>query len=299
MISDRPLIHAQIEITKQCNARCRYCCHSSDSGGDRQTSMNPARFEMLLDQMSATTGQIHLQGVGEPLMHPDFERLLSACKSRALTTGTTTNGILLGRQNLYNLDYLYVSLDSMVTWDGNDRLGIRPELIVRNLDVLLGSSERPKVYLTVVVSDKNVAQVKDILQYASHREGLISGVVLAPMLDLTHGRQGLSMDARGELKAITCGFPEIPIDERAITGGRKARCHWLADKVYFDVNGVLRLCCIRGRTDDLQFGSGFASRLEDLLSMPLVQHKARELRVGQFDELCTRCIESRMNLLWD
>jgi len=296
-----PLDYIQVEITTLCNARCRYCSQSKISDNTNQHSMDIKSFNILLDRISGFTNNIHLQGVGEPLMHKDFESIIFSCKQKNLTTSTTTNGTLLGHVNLECLDELYISLDSIEQWEDDQRLGIIPEQVVENLDDLLAQNRHPRIYLTSVVRDTSVAQVAKVLNYVHTRRTQISGVVLVPVLDIYASNDLLSPNVRREIATLTRSFSHLPIFDDAVTNTDDSihSCGWLFDKLYFDVHGILRVCCVRGgNSNDIALGSIFSDGLKTLLSQDHFLRLMQRMRREDHDAICEKCIESGLCHIW-
>ncbi|HLU76466.1 MAG TPA: radical SAM protein, partial [Burkholderiales bacterium] len=108
----------QIEPVGQCNLRCAMCAiqFREDVPQNRRGAFLPfAEFRRLLDQFG-DVGELHLQGLGEPLMHPDFFRMVREAVSRGLKVSTNSNLTLLTEARAREcvdsgLDTLHISLD--------------------------------------------------------------------------------------------------------------------------------------------------------------------------------------------
>lgn len=86
-------LKAFLNVTRRCNLSCRHCYNAS--GG-------PAAPELDLDTISATLRVLQAHGVmrvtlsgGEPLCHPDFERILEVLRDLDLDVSLITNGVAL------------------------------------------------------------------------------------------------------------------------------------------------------------------------------------------------------------
>src|SRR5208337_5212189 len=90
----KPPEFAQIEPTTQCNLNCRNCSRRFLPEHRKGISMQPKRFGELLDRIPSLK-QIHLQGLGEPLLTPDLQGIIDLAKARGIRISTTTNGSLL------------------------------------------------------------------------------------------------------------------------------------------------------------------------------------------------------------
>jgi len=84
----------QVEVTSHCQAACVYCPHTVYQSHWAGRHLSLATFAKLLPSL-ARTGMVHLQGWGEPLLHPDFFSLVALAKQAGCRVGTTTNGMLL------------------------------------------------------------------------------------------------------------------------------------------------------------------------------------------------------------
>jgi MoaA/NifB/PqqE/SkfB family radical SAM enzyme len=104
----------QVEVTTRCNAACVYCPHTAyrDVWQDRFLSL--AAFRRLWPALKKTR-LVHLQGWGEPFLHPDFFSLAALARQAGCRVGTTTNGMLLDDEKLRQvvesgLDFIAFSL---------------------------------------------------------------------------------------------------------------------------------------------------------------------------------------------
>jgi sulfatase maturation enzyme AslB (radical SAM superfamily) len=82
-----------IEISNICNLQCTFCPVVER---DKKT-MNAAFFEKVIREVAPYTNTITLHVMGEPLAHPDLERLFRLIEKTNLKFILTTNAILLKR----------------------------------------------------------------------------------------------------------------------------------------------------------------------------------------------------------
>lgn len=80
-----------VEITNVCNLSCSFC--PKHNRPPRFMAFN--EFKHILDQITPLTRAISLHLMGEPLLHPDFDKICTACNERGLQIYLTTNGTLL------------------------------------------------------------------------------------------------------------------------------------------------------------------------------------------------------------
>jgi MoaA/NifB/PqqE/SkfB family radical SAM enzyme len=82
----------QIAPVGQYNLRCRTCLvqYRPDGHGGPPAFMPFDRFCSLLEQFSGLA-ELHLQGLGEPLLHPRFFDMVPVATSRGIKASTNTN----------------------------------------------------------------------------------------------------------------------------------------------------------------------------------------------------------------
>src|SRR5918992_3328159 len=106
----------QVEVTGACNLACAMCLVSyRPKIGKRQGAMCFHTFQSLVDALPRLE-QVTLQGLGEPLLAPDLERMVAYATERGARVGFNTNGMLLTRERARRLvrsglSWLHVSLD--------------------------------------------------------------------------------------------------------------------------------------------------------------------------------------------
>lgn len=80
-----------IEITNACNLNCYFC----SSAKRTKQFMSIAQFTHILDEIKPFCRYIYLHVLGEPLLHPSFEKLLATARQKGFYVNVTTNATLL------------------------------------------------------------------------------------------------------------------------------------------------------------------------------------------------------------
>lgn len=168
----------QVEVTGACNLACRMCLVRYRPKLDRGEASFPLdRFVALLDRLPRLE-EVTLQGLGEPLLHPDLVEMVAAASARGLRVGFNTNGTLLTHTKIDAL------LDAGPTWvhvsvDGADaetfeaiRDGARFGQVVRNLRRLVERRDArggapPHIQLNTVLMRSNLAELPDVVRLAA------------------------------------------------------------------------------------------------------------------------------------
>ena len=83
-----------IEVTNICNFSCSFCCQVLR----RKKFISPEEFSAILVKIKPYTNYIYLHVLGEPLLHPQLETLLSAAHKEGFFINITTNGSLIGKR---------------------------------------------------------------------------------------------------------------------------------------------------------------------------------------------------------
>src|SRR5204863_5748659 len=87
----------QIEPVGQCNLRCQMCPIQFRQDGPPYgplAFMDFGTFTRLVDDLPSLQ-ELHLQGLGEPMMHPRFFDMVAYAASRGVRVSTNTNMTLL------------------------------------------------------------------------------------------------------------------------------------------------------------------------------------------------------------
>lgn len=89
---DRPLQHIQVEVTSHCPGACCYCPRAIHAGTWRARHMADSTFAALWPLMRRSR-RIHLQGWGEPLLHPRFLDYVALARAAGCAVSSTTCGL--------------------------------------------------------------------------------------------------------------------------------------------------------------------------------------------------------------
>src|SRR5437588_7934525 len=156
--------YIRLEPVGQCNLRRQMCSIQFRQDGPPYgplAFMDFEQFTRIIDQFTALK-ELHLQGLGEPMMHPRFFDMITYAVERGITVTTNSNLTLLNERRAERcvtsgLHYLSVSIDG-ASAQAYERIRVRAhfERVVRNLERLLAIREQhgrdlPHLILTMVV----------------------------------------------------------------------------------------------------------------------------------------------------
>jgi MoaA/NifB/PqqE/SkfB family radical SAM enzyme len=204
----------QVEVTSRCNAACVYCPHTvyRDVWQDRFLSL--AAFRHLL-QAFKKTRLVHLQGWGEPFLHPDFFSLAALARQAGCRVGTTTNGMLLDDQKLRQvvgsgMDFIAFSLAGWGENHDRARPGTSFGKIlecIHNLNRLKAAagSATPQIHIAYLLLKSGLPDLEKLPQILSGlgvRQVVISTLGFVPSRELAGERlQIADLPAYEELDA--------------------------------------------------------------------------------------------------
>lgn len=159
-----------VHLTTNCQCSCSICYQSQDPTFPRTPGkIDLQLFEKMLDQVSGFLFKplIHLYG-GEPLMHPDFPKLLDLLTDKGFKATLNTNGEYLGKhaEALAGgpVRVINVSLDAL--GQQHDKQRGRPglfELAISGMEKLRRLDEKIFLNVNYVVSEQNAAGLAEDL----------------------------------------------------------------------------------------------------------------------------------------
>ncbi|HMK43868.1 MAG TPA: radical SAM protein [Dissulfurispiraceae bacterium] len=161
----------QVEVTSCCNASCTYCPRTVYKESWQNRSLPLDMFLSLKPDM-AKTGMIHLQGWGEPFLHPDLFTMIQTAKKEGCLVGTTTNGTLIDDDCIDNifssgLDLISFSLAGFGSTNAAIRRGTDSSHITRvirtiHLKRLALRTPRPRIHISYMLLPSTLWEIESL-----------------------------------------------------------------------------------------------------------------------------------------
>ncbi|MGD9878309.1 radical SAM protein [Desulfococcus sp.] len=171
-IQAAPPDHLYIELTNQCNLRCKHCYLDAGPGGNHTLSSSLVR--RALHDFATFGGMSVTFSGGEPLLHPDWPALVGYARSLNLVTAVVTNGLLLDSAAVKDLRELgatvTLSLDgaSRETHESIRGAGSYAKALAA-LDQLEASHSRDQVIIAFTPTNTNVDDLIPLARHISER----------------------------------------------------------------------------------------------------------------------------------
>jgi len=264
---------AYVEITNICNLSCSFC-----PGTKRDPRfMDVSEFESVADALVGHTRFIYFHLMGEPLLHPELERLLDIAHKKGFRVIITTNGTLIGEriQALLSAEALHrvnISLQSFEGSGGED--------MESYIDHICGFAKAASEKGTICslrlwnAGGENSLNSRIISLLGKHFptpwEDCTKNLRLTNRVFLEHGDK--------------FDWPDLAAEERDVRF-----CYGLRDQIGILCDGTVVPCCLDSE-GSIPLGNIHRDSLEDILQSP----RARAIYDGfsghrATEELCRRC----------
>jgi MoaA/NifB/PqqE/SkfB family radical SAM enzyme len=314
----------QIEPVGQCNLRCRMCPIQFRTDG---TPAHPPAF-LSFDHFTALLGQfpgvreLHLQGMGEPLMHPRFFDMVRHAAGRGIEVSTNSNLTLLSERRAdecvrSGLRRLHVSLDgaSAPVYE-SIRVRAKFDRVLRNVRRLVDARARsggpcPEIRVVAVAMRENLHEMPGLVELAA-----ALGVDALDVQHLCHdfGEQGLppqyrpmrafvddqtllaedpgrvahyfaAASAMARQRGLPLRLPELA--PRKPREGR--RCDWPWRGAYLSYAGDAMPCCMVSTPDRVNFGNMAREGVAKVWESAAYSDFRARLEDGPPPDVCRTC----------
>ena len=266
------------EITNRCNRACSFCPGTRRAPGE----LSAAQFGVLAEKLRPWTDYLYLHVMGEPLLHPELDKILQTSADLGFFTALTTNGTLLPDCRAVLLAApLYKLSVSLHSFEANEQGGFS--------DYLTGCTEvgRALAEKGTLVSfrlwnldgqtTRGLHEQNDAVLAHLHRAfpgpwaQNAKGYRLAERVYLEYGER--------------FDWPDLGARDNGACG----TCHGLRDQLAVLCDGSAVPCCL-DHDGELTLGNLFSQEVAEILASPLavsiLEGFQRRERVAP---LCRRC----------
>jgi len=255
-----------IEITNICNLNCSFC-----KGSNREKKfMDSKSFEEVLNKIKGYTDYIYIHLLGEPLMHPELEKILELANSYKIKVNLTTNGRLLDK----NINIINKSLSIRQI-----NISLHSFKDVEEISNLLNTVDKINIdcYISLRLWNKGVKNENDKIIELLNKYYQVD---ISSTDENYKLRDKLFLDFDNQFK-----WPNIEDEDRSSRG----TCYGLRTHIGILVDGTVVPCCLD--TDGvINLGNIFKEDLDTILN----SKRCREMKAGFLNRiltepLCKRC----------
>ncbi len=320
--------YVQIEPVGQCNLRCQMCSIQFRKDGlpyGPPAFMEFETFTRIVDQF-VTLQTLHLQGLGEPMMHPRFFDMVAYAANKGIQVTTNSNLTLLNQKRAElcvtsGLDCLHVSIDGATaeTYD-RIRVGSHFEQVVRNLELVVEAkrkleSQHPQIHLVMVVMRQNLHEVPELVKlahqwsveqmfvqhlchdfgesslpehYRPMREFVQSQTLVEEEQKCVEHYFNQARDVAQKL-GVNLRLPRTkPRIHPPNTPGQE-RCDWPWKGAYISYQGYAMPCCMVSTPDRINFGNIVEQGIEQTWNGQAYQSFREQLASARPPDVCCSC----------
>jgi len=277
-------IHLQLSLTNACNLDCPFC---SFKKRDKTQQLSYENVTDIINTfiplgMEALT----LTGGGEPLCHPDINKILLFCKEKNVKTGLITNGILLdelSKKSLEALTWCRISFGDDKNNDDVEQISALLRKVYKktpsndnfwSFSYVVMETQKPEIQRKIVSLVKKLKMQN--VRFVSDQSNTVR-VDLA----LTIANNGYIYDHN---KRSICIYDE-KILEKAFP-----RCRLYLIKPFIAADGyIYPCCCIQYRSDNMNFTENericyYKEFEEKLRSTQIYQHNCSKCYFNHYNE---------------
>ena len=269
-----------IEITNSCNFDCSFCFKTARAS----RFMSVDEFRLVVEKVRPFTNYIYLHVLGEPLLHPHLDEILSIAEAAGLNINITTNGGLLEKKKeillTHSIRQINISLH-----DAEENIAALkwPEYLNSVLD--FATEIAPKTYVCLRLW--NTSNVESAYFNTLCSEQIAKQFELTIQL-LNEKTSGNGVKLADHIFLQRAPRFEWPDENNPQTQTQK-NCYALRDHIAILANGQVVPCCLDADAN-MKLGNIFTQDLTDILATD----KAKDIKKG-FEQrkivepLCATC----------
>ena len=248
---------AYLEITNICNRSCVFCPKTARA----PRTMTPEEFRLLAGKIRPFTDYLYLHVMGEPLLHPQLDTLLTIADELGFRVVLTTNGTLLPQQRdillrAHALHKVHISLHAFEANQQGDFSSY-----VRGCADFARAASEAGIIVNLRLWNLDGAQTTGLHEKNDEILALLRRCFPSPWADTTWGQR---LDARVFLEyGERFDWP----DSAAPARGTRGFCHALRRQFAVLCDGTVVPCCL-DHEGDMALGNLFTQELGEILASP-------------------------------
>lgn len=263
-----------MEITNICNLNCSFC-----PGTKREKRfMTVPEFELLAGKLRPHTDFLYFHLMGEPLLHPELEKLLEISGGFGFKVIITTNGTLLEKrgESLISSPAVHKVNISLQSFEANQG-GDLESYISSCAEFACKASDAGKICVLRLWNHNGLESLNEDIK------SILENFFPQPW---TMSRTSLSLKEKVWLEpGDKFDWPDLSVQEL----GENCFCYGLRDQIGVLCDGTVVPCCL-DHDGDIALGN----LLEDSLGNIMSTNRARAIyeafsKRQAVEELCRKC----------
>ncbi len=265
---------AYVEITNICNLSCAFCPGTKREG----RFMSEEEFERIASALVGHTKFLYFHLMGEPLLHPQLDKLLDIAQTKGFRVIITTNGSLLRERGevLLASPALHRVNISLQSFEGSGSSGDMEDYMNSVCAFAKAASEKGCICSLRLWNEGGENSLNSTIlslleeHFPAPWEDCTKNLRLAPRVFLEHGDK--------------FDWPDLAAPETEVRF-----CYGLRDQIGVLCDGTVVPCCL-DHDGSIPLGSLHTQSLEEILASP----RAKAIYDGfsghmAVEELCRRC----------
>lgn len=310
-------IKMDYEVSSHCNFRCTMCL-ISELGANRPTNMLYEDFKKSIDEQVGLI-EVKLQGLGEPLLNPNFFKMVEYAVDKNLWVRTTTNASLLHINDNYKkmIDFkigeIQISVDGATkeTFE-NIRKGSNFEQVVNNCRVLneyaASKNENWRTSCWMLVQKENFHEVEQLLELAAEMKftRVTYSITIGDWgrdnwTDINSSKEvkeefseelAYRLIERGKELGIEVTFWDGK--DKYIYDEKKDKiCGWLFSRCYIASDMKIVPCCVVSDSNTCDMGDGCTDFTRVWNGEKYQKYRMMHLK-GKIPKMCQNCYEGNV-----
>jgi|15BtaG_2_1085339.scaffolds.fasta_scaffold00336_11 MoaA/NifB/PqqE/SkfB family radical SAM enzyme len=294
-----PITYAYLETTNYCNLDCSFCNREEVIGPLKHMSLD--KWEKLLNGISHyPITETKLMGMGEPLLHPQFDEVCRMFKetfpkSKLVVATNCQYNIKEGlefrrkfQECMKYIDMLYFSIDGWGESYERDRAPAKWGKLIKFLkDFETINRYGCDVVVNYVVNAYNVDDIEKVDNLRKENNLGMLRLNIAQIWD---------EDAKMSDILETSGYTEEQLNylrdnwSEQIMGKSKwdfPDCFWVKNGLYSTVEGDVKMCCLN--TGTKSFGNLFMNTVDEIREMEDYQNVKKGCETNNPSLHCKNC----------
>jgi len=301
----------EMEISGKCNLRCRHCLRSYSHYPRPQEFITLANFEAILKQLPYTV-TLTLTGAGEPLLHPDFLKIVRRARELLphLNIVVYTNFTLIGKTVTAHelvrsgVSQIHVSLDAADAWDhiiegikellaARSQLGARRPLVGTDFTMMRDNFHQAPMYVELAykLGVDYIAYPSLLMTswgYSDGAEGMTKSALIKVMEETRTVAQKLG--APMPIEAYVADPDGWFSHYEELRSNYFENCMFFRNQIQIDAAGNFRLCC-RHPGSSHTYGNVLEKPFSELWNGPVIiaarqRQVAGEIPLPPCGEVC-------------